>query len=153
MEQGRPVKQKRGSDDDYGVHKVHAPLFHEVVLNAPIDVISRRLRSFGRTFERDLEVVQVAHVLKKRGKFYICHFKSLLYLDGVANRDDVTMRDLAETAAAVQLLLHDGLITIDEDFDHEKWGPCPNHVKDVSRDTYHTWRRVAKYTFKSNHTR
>jgi hypothetical protein len=132
---------------------VHAPLFHEVLLNAPIDVISRRLRSFGRTFPERLEIVQVAHVLKKRGKFYICHFKSLLYLDGVAERNDITLRDLAETYAAVMMLLRDGLVTIETDFDVEQFGPVPPHVKDVSRDTYYDWKRVSKYTFKPSPNR
>lgn len=150
---GVVAKRRRASEDDYGVHKVHAPLFHEVLLNAPIDVISRRLRSFGRTFPDRLEIVQVAHVLKKRGKFYICHFKSLLYLDGVAERSDITLRDLAETYAAVKMLLRDGLVTIESDFDVEQFGPVPPHVKDVSRDTYFDWKRVSKYTFKPSPNR
>lgn len=150
---GHAPKRKRASEDDYGVHKVHAPLFHEVLLNAPIDVISRRLRSFGRTFPERLEIVQVAHVLKKRGKFYICHFKSLLYLDGVAERNDITLRDLAETYAAVMMLLRDGLVTIETDFDVEQFGPVPPHVKDVSRDAYYDWKRISKYTFKPSPNR
>lgn len=113
--------------------------------------MASRLRKFGRAFPRDGEVVQVAHVLRKRGRFYICHFKSLLYLDDVIRREDITMRDLAETLAGVDMLVKAGLVSplFGQDWRKDSFGPAPSHVRDVSDDRDTPWRLVAKYTFKN----
>lgn len=137
-------------DADYGIHKVAPPLFFEVTLNADISTVAHRLRKFGRAFVKDAEVVQVAHVLRKRGRFFICHFKSLLYLDDVIRREDITMRDLAETLAAVDMLVKADLVVpqFGPDWRKDTFGPAPAHVRDVSADRDIHWRPVSKYTFK-----
>ena len=145
----RSEKANPERDADYGIHKVSPPLFYEVVLVDGFAKINERLRRFGRAFPRDGEVVQVAHLLHKRGRFYICHFKSLLYLDDVIRREDITMRDLAETLAAVDLLVKAGAVSpmFSTDWRKDSFGPAPSHVRDVSGDRDTPWRLVAKYTF------
>ena len=143
----------RNERGDYGQHKVRPPLFYQVECHAPIDVIARRLRSFGRVFHKQGEVIQVAHILRKRGVFYVCHFKSLLYIDNVLQRSDIAARDLAETSAALDLLVREGLVSLlpgDTTYRSNAFGPCPQHVKSVSPDDF-TWTRIAKYTFKKPH--
>jgi hypothetical protein len=128
-------------------------LFYQVECHAPIDVIARRLRSFGRVFPKQSEVVQVSHILRKRGMFYICHFKSLLYIDDVLRRDDIDTRDLAETTAALDLLIREGFVSLlpgDTAYRSNAFGPCPRHVKSVDPDDI-SWNRIAKYTFKNPH--
>ena len=149
-ERERSERQSLGRDANYGLHKVSPPLFYEVGLSFNISKVANRLRHFGRAFPRDGEIVQVAHVLRKRGRHYICHFKSLLYLDDVIRREDITMRDLAETLAAVDMLKKSGMVTplFGDDWRADSFGPIPSHVRDVSADRDINWRLVSKYTFK-----
>ena len=46
---------------------------------------------------RDKELVQTCHILHKRGKYYICHFKELFALDGVSksvlSEEDILRRN------------------------------------------------------------
>lgn len=127
--------------------KVVAPHFYEVELTVPMHVIASRLRYYGRVFPRDLEVVQVAHILKKRERFFICHFKSLLYLDGVAAKESIQERDLEELAGALYHLEAHGMVKIIVQPTHSAF---PGRVGTVWGDS-RPWKLVSKYTFKKPH--
>lgn len=134
-------------DPSYGMDKVKPPYFFEVALNVPMQVVASRLRLYGRIFPRDLEVVQVAHVLKKRDRFFICHFKSLLYLDGVASKESLQDKDFGELAGAMYHLESNGLV---EFMDKPTHPVLPDRVGTVWGDT-RPWNLVSKYTFKKPH--
>lgn len=143
-------RQAERVDDGYGFHKVSVPLFYEVSISRPLPAIANRLRQFGRTFPLEGEVVQVAHILKKRGRYYLCHFKALLYLDEVITREAVSQRDLAETLAAVDMLVKTRMVSplYGKDWPVDSFGPVPHHVLDTAGDPEKHWRFVSKYTFK-----
>ena len=137
-------------ENDYGFHKVERPYFFEFTPVIPMWQVADRLKSFGRCFPADNEVVQVAHVLRKRGRHYLCHFKSLLYLDGKIQRSSITTRDLQEIDAAIKMLCDNRLISPPTGWRHGEHGTAPSHVRDIHPDLT-TWKRVAKYTFKKPH--
>lgn len=134
-------------DPTYGFGKVVRPFFFEVELRSPFREVATALKSYGRVFPASCEVVQVAHVLKKRDRFYVCHFKSLLYLDGVADKDSITGRDLQEIGGALDFLLARGMVAIARN--HSFLAP-PAHVCSVLGDS-RKWKQVSKYTFKTPH--
>lgn len=53
---------------------------------------------------------QTCHVLHKRGRYYICHFKQLFLLDGRNRVTDFTDEDSDRTAHIVRLLEEWGLV-------------------------------------------
>lgn len=139
---------QRNETNDYGMSKIVPPMFIEVELQFPWDVVSSRLKNIGRTFRNPNEIVQVAHILKKRDKYYLCHFKSLLYLDGVIPEDAIQEKDLCELSFAVQQLQGLGYVNVIDRLTRTR--KPPPHVKDVT-DSIVPWRRVVKYTFKKPH--
>jgi len=70
--------------------------------------------SYPRTTEPTAEKVlwQSCHILHKRGKFYIVHFKEMFLLDGKAARTNLTQDDLARRNRIAILLEEWGLIQI-----------------------------------------
>lgn len=53
---------------------------------------------------------QTCHVLHKRGRYYICHFKELFLLDGRSRVTDYSDEDMDRTEYIVSLLQDWGLI-------------------------------------------
>lgn len=53
---------------------------------------------------------QSCHILHKRGRYYICHFKQLFLLDGRSRVTDYTDDDADRTATIVRLLEDWGLV-------------------------------------------
>jgi len=60
---------------------------------------------------KDGKLVQTCHILHKRGKYYICHFKELFLLDGV-KKSEFTEEDIQRRNAIAGLLSEWGLCTI-----------------------------------------
>jgi hypothetical protein len=85
---------------------------------------------------------QSCHILHKRGKYYIVHFKQLFQLDGRIKQTDFTQDDLERTKLIAWLLQDWGLITIKN--------PYPiNEITDVVVLSYgekSNWQCKAKYT-------
>lgn len=57
---------------------------------------------------RDKKLVQTCHILHKRGKYYICHYRELFKLDGFDR--ELSEEDIARRNGIAQLL--------------EQWGLC-----------------------------
>ncbi len=58
----------------------------------------------------DNVLIQSCHILQKRGKFYICHFKNLFILDG--KRNTLTNGDVARQNKIIALLEEWNLIKV-----------------------------------------
>lgn len=55
-------------------------------------------------------LLQTCNILHKKGKYYICHFKSLFLLDGGVNT--ITSSDIARQNTIIQLLVDWGMIEV-----------------------------------------
>lgn len=89
---------------------------------------------------------QSCHVLHKRGKYYIVHFKSLFLLDGKEKKTDYTEVDHQRTLFVTELLSQWGLV--------KPVKPIPDGVEsEVTIVRYadkHLWNLRAKYQLGSN---
>ena len=92
---------------------------------------------------KDNKLVQTCHILHKRGKYYICHFKELFELDGI-KKSDFTEEDMKRRNGIANLL--------------EQWGLCEIAEKDqiqemsLSKVKVVSYSKKKDYILKSNYT-
>lgn len=73
--------------------------------------VRETLTRIGIASRRDTNTLyQTCHILSKRGRFFICHFKSLFVLDGRDN--NLSDGDIARQNRIAHLLSDWGLVTI-----------------------------------------
>lgn len=83
---------------------------------------------------------QTCHVLHKRGRYYICHFKQLFLLDGRSRVTDFTDEDSDRAAYIVRLLEEWGLVVSLYDIE-----PCNANVMVIPYKDKEKWNLKAKY--------
>lgn len=105
-------------------------------------LVKETLSRIGVASKRDNILYPSCHILHKRGKLYIVHFKELLALDG---RDtNFSDDDVARRNTIAHLLQDWNLVEI--------VGPAPeprvavNQLKIVSFKDKHKWQIIPKYT-------
>ena len=82
---------------------------------------------------KEKKLVQTCHILHKRGKYYICHFRELFKLDGFER--EVTLDDLQRRNAIAKLL--------------EEWDLCV--IVDKSKASDHSMKNIKIIPFKEKH--
>lgn len=92
---------------------------------------------------------QTCHVLQKKGKYYIIHFKIGFVLDGRENK--ITEFDIARQNRVIQLLVDWGLITVvNPDMMSEPMANASS-LKIVKNGDKENWKLVPKYTLGNKH--
>jgi len=115
----------------------------EVTLKEPDDFLKVRetLTRVGVASRKERKLYQSCHILHKRGKYYIVHFKELFALDG--KRANLTLNDIQRRNRIIQLLSDWGLITTIID---EKLDIAPlNQIKVISYKEKGEWSLETKY--------
>jgi hypothetical protein len=116
----------------------------EVRLKADFLVIKETLTRIGVASKKENKLFQSCHILHKRQKYYILHFKELFKLDGKPSsfsEDDVARRN-----TIVQVLEKWGLIEIVNP-QKSKEPVCPlTEIKIIANKEKKDWELVAKYT-------
>lgn len=105
-------------------------------------LVKESLTRIGVASKKTQTLYQSAHILHKRGKYYICHFKELFTLDGKTStitEDDISRRNL------IASLLQDwGLITILSENLSEN---APIHsIKIIAFKDKGAWELQSKYS-------
>jgi len=118
----------------------------EVTLNHPDDFLKVRetLSRIGIASKKDNTLYQSCHILHKKGKFYIIHFKQLFLLDG--KQSNFTEEDKARLNTIANYLDQWNLVKL---VDPEKTkSPLANRtqIKIISHKEKHLWNLVQKYT-------
>lgn len=112
----------------------------EVVLNHPDDFLKivETLTRIG-VLSRDNVLTQTCHILHKRGKYAIFHFKELFALDGV-KKTEITDDDLSRRNAIVNLL--------------NEWNLCKSEKLEGSlrKTKIIPFKQKQNYTLKQNYT-
>jgi hypothetical protein len=108
--------------------------------------IKETLTRIGMCNSKRTTLVQTAHILQKRGKYYIVHFLELFALDG--KETDFSEDDRKRVISIVELLENWGLLTIKTEIEPEYRGKKPymlnlNIIDFKSKDK---WELVPKYT-------
>jgi hypothetical protein len=105
--------------------------------------VKETLTRIGVPSRRDNTLYQSCHILHKKGKYYIVHFKELFMLDG--KRSDFNENDMQRRNVIANLLEEWGLIKI-INYDMIKDDMAPLHqVKIISYNDKQNWELVAKY--------
>ena len=117
----------------------------EITLKQPDDFLKCRetLSRIGVASRNDKILYQSCHILHKRGRYYILHFKQLFALDG--KDTDISENDLARTNAIARLLAEWGLCMLVKP---ELLVPAaPLHeIKIITHREKGDWRLETKYT-------
>ena len=120
--------------------------FLEVRLKCEEDFLKVRetLTRIGVASYKDRTLYQSCHILHKKGKYYIVHFKEMFLLDG--KRSDITDADYARRNAIAKLLQEWSLIDLVSP-DQVNGNLAPIHqIKIIPFKEKDQWSLVAKYT-------
>jgi hypothetical protein len=105
--------------------------------------VKETLTRIGISSKTERKLYQSCHILHKRGKYYIVHFKELFMLDGLAN--DFSDSDKARRNTIVNLLEQWGLVKIVNPT-VTKEPVCPiSHFKILPFGEKKDWELIPKY--------
>ena len=105
--------------------------------------IRETLTRIGVASRKDKTLYQSCHILHKRGKYYLVHFKELFALDG--KESTITENDLARRNSIARLLEEWDLLSIlDEEQSSSPLAPM-SQIKVLPHKEKPEWNLVAKY--------
>ena len=105
--------------------------------------IRETLTRIGVASRKDKTLYQSCHILHKRGKYYLVHFKELFALDG--KESSITENDLTRRNAIARLLEEWDLLSIlDEEQSSTPLAPM-SQIKVLPHKEKPEWNLVAKY--------
>ena len=115
----------------------------EVSLKEPDDFLKvlETLTRVGVASRKERKLYQSCHILHKRGKYYIVHFKELFALDGKPT--NITSNDVQRRNRITKLLSDWGLVEISGE-DTEDLAPL-NQIKVLSFKDKGEWTLESKY--------
>ena len=118
--------------------------FVEVLLKDQDDFLKIRetLTRIGISSPKERKLYQSCHILHKRGKYYVVHFKELFALDGKStnfSEDDQLRRN-----TIANLLAEWELLTLVKPISEDQLCPL-NQIKIISHKDKRDWELVAKY--------
>tara|TARA_B100000524_G_C23579677_1_gene344911 strand:- start:69 stop:491 length:423 start_codon:yes stop_codon:yes gene_type:complete len=115
----------------------------EVTLKEPDDFLKVRetLTRVGVASRKERKLYQSCHILHKRGKYYIVHFKELFALDGKPT--NITSNDVQRRNRITKLLSDWGLVEISGE-GTEDLAPL-NQIKVLSFKDKGEWTLESKY--------
>jgi hypothetical protein len=115
----------------------------EVALKEPDDFLKVRetLTRIGVASRKDRKLYQSCHILHKKGKYYIVHFKELFALDG--KPANITKNDVERRNRIAKLLFDWGLVEFNADTLTEI-APL-NQIKVLSYKDKSEWTLESKY--------
>lgn len=122
----------------------------EVFLDKPDDFLKVRetLTRMGIASKRpDLDGKQVltqsCHLLHKKGKYYVMHFKELFCLDG--RESDLTVSDVERRNLIISLLQEWGLVKV-ANAQLVSFRAPMSSIRVISHKEKHDWKLTSKYT-------
>tara|TARA_A100001234_G_C12409970_1_gene294083 strand:- start:71 stop:493 length:423 start_codon:yes stop_codon:yes gene_type:complete len=116
----------------------------EVTLKEPDDFLKVRetLTRVGVASRKERKLYQSCHILHKRGKYYIVHFKELFALDGKPT--NITENDVQRRNRISKLLSDWGLIEVVQKEYEDNLAPL-NQIKVLSFKDKGEWTLESKY--------
>ena len=116
----------------------------EVTLKEPDDFLKVRetLTRIGVASRKEKKLYQSCHILHKKGKYYIVHFKELFALDGKPS--NMTTNDAHRRIRIARLLSDWGLIIVSSPVADTDLAPL-NQIKVLSYKDKGEWNLESKY--------
>ena len=109
--------------------------------------IRETLTRIGVASRKDKTLYQSCHILHKRGKYYIVHFKELFALDG--KESTISENDLARRNAIARLLEEWDLLSIVDSTQSSAPLAPMSQIKVLPHKEKPEWHLVAKYNIGS----
>lgn len=106
--------------------------------------VKETLTRIGVASKKDKTLYQSCHILHKRGRFSIVHFKELFVLDG--KKSDISENDIARRNTIANLLSQWGLINIVTPLTQVDPVASLNQIKVVKHSEKPQWNLIAKYS-------
>lgn len=118
----------------------------EVLLKEEDDFLKVRetLTRIGVASRKEKKLYQSCHILHKKGKYYIVHFKELFALDGKST--DFDDNDLGRRNTIAKLLEEWGLLKIVNEEQSENPIAPLSQIKILSYNERDDWELVTKYS-------
>lgn len=105
--------------------------------------IKETLTRIGVSSKKEKKLYQSCHILHKKGKYYIVHFKELFLLDGLES--DISETDIGRRNTIAKLLEEWGLLQV-VDIDKVNAIITPlNQIKILPHKEKGEWQLVPKY--------
>lgn len=105
--------------------------------------IKETLTRIGVSSKTENKLWQSCHILHKKGKYYIVHFKELFLLDGLSSSIDDN--DIARRNTIAKLLEEWGLLTIVDGVKAESNLAGINQIKIIPFKEKTNWELIPKY--------
>ncbi len=105
--------------------------------------VKETLTRIGVASRKDKTLYQSCHILHKRGKYYIVHFKELFALDG--KNTDFEDNDLGRRNTIANLLAEWGLVELVNKNRSEQPAAPLSQIKIISHKEKDEWQLVTKY--------
>jgi hypothetical protein len=120
--------------------------FLEVKLKREEDFlkVKETLTRIGIASRKEKKLYQSCHILHKRGKYYIVHFKELFLLDG--KQSDFTEEDRGRRNAIALLLEEWGLISVVDSDKYQEPRAKISSIRILSFKEKGEWELESKYT-------
>ena len=133
------------NDDGPEIVPVDLDNLLEIELNEEEDFLKIRetLTRIGVASRKDKTIYQSCHILHKRGKFYIVHFKELFALDG--KKTNFNENDLGRRNTIANLLAEWGLLNLVDAKKSDDVTVPLGQIKIISFKDKSDWNLVAKY--------
>lgn len=114
--------------------------------------VKETLTRIGISSDKNKALYQTCHILHKRGKYYIVHFKELFMLDG--NPSTFNEKDMGRRNTIANLLEQWGLLKIAENSIQKVQDPVLplNSIKILQYSEKGDWNLVPKYNIGSKKT-
>lgn len=104
--------------------------------------VRETLTRIGISSPKEKKLYQSCHILHKRGRYYIVHFKELFALDG--KNTNFSEEDEGRRNTIAKLLSDWGLVSLVSNIDESNMCPM-NQIKIISYREKEDWELVAKY--------
>lgn len=105
--------------------------------------IKETLTRIGISSKKDNTLYQSCHILHKKGKYYIVHFKEMFLLDGLDS--EISENDMARRNKIAKLLEEWNLLNIVNPFKETDPIASINQIKIVPFKEKQNWNLVCKY--------
>jgi hypothetical protein len=112
--------------------------------------IRETLSRIGVASRKEQELFQSCHILHKRGKYYIVHFKDLFRLDGKPTNFDES--DVARRNTIIDLLKQWNLLSVVDTSKIEEPKAPLSQIKVIPFKEKSEWKLTTKYSIGSSNT-
>tara|TARA_Y100000310_G_C20631968_1_gene789141 strand:+ start:361 stop:771 length:411 start_codon:yes stop_codon:yes gene_type:complete len=111
--------------------------------------VKETLTRIGISSRNENKLYQSCHILHKRGRYAIMHFKELFEMDGLES--DISESDVGRRNTIVRLLKEWGLVEILEDEDYHEPQANVAQIKILPYKEKENWELIPKYHIGNRH--